>query len=73
MKVKVDKGKLRNIMRQRGIRTMKELAKRSGVPCNALWIDINRAGTLTRENLWLISDYLGCPINDFVYPDWDEE
>lgn len=73
MKVKVDKGKLRILMRQRGIRTMKDLAQKSGVSRNALWNDINRAGTLSRENLWLISDYLGCPINDFVYPDWEDE
>jgi DNA-binding Xre family transcriptional regulator len=73
MKLKVDKAKLRIIMRQRGIKTLKDLAQKSGVSKNAMWHEINRTGTLSRENLWLISDYLECPINDFVYPEWGDE
>lgn len=73
MKLKVDKSKLRIIMRQRGVSTMKDLARKSGVSVNVLWHEINRTGTLSRENLWLISDYLECPINDFVYPEWEDE
>ena len=72
MKLKVDKAKLRIIMRQRGVSTMKDLARESGVSVNVLWHEINRTGTLSRENLWLISDYLECPINDFVYPEWED-
>lgn len=52
---------------------MKDLARKSGVSVNVLWHEINRTGTLSRENLWLISDYLECPINDFVYPEWEDE
>ena len=73
MKLKVDKAKLRIIMRQRGVSTMKDLARESGVSVNVLWHEINRTGTLSRENLWLISDYLECSINDFVYPEWEDE
>lgn len=73
MKIKVDKAKLRIIMRQKGITTLKDLARKSGVSVNVLWHEINRTGTLSRENLWLISDYLECPINDFVYPEWGDE
>jgi len=51
---------------------MKDLARESGVSVNVLWHEINRTGTLSRENLWLISDYLECPINDFVYPEWED-
>lgn len=72
MKLKVDKAKLRIIMRQRGVNTLKDLARKSGVSVNVLWREINRTGTLSRENLWLISDYLECPINDFVYPEWED-
>ena len=72
MKLKVDKAKLRIIMRQRGIKTLKDLAQKSGVSVNMLWHEINRTGTLSRENLWLISDCLECPINDFVYPEWED-
>lgn len=73
MKLKVDKAKLTIIMRQRGIKTLKDLAQKSGVSKNAMWHEINRTGTLSRENLWLISDFLECPINDFVYPEWGDE
>lgn len=73
MKIKVDKAKLRIIMRKRGVTTLKDLARKSGVSVNVLWHEINRTGTLSRENLWLISDFLECPINDFVYPEWGDE
>ena len=59
-------------MRQRGVNTLKDLARKSGVSVNVLWHEINRTGTLSRENLWLISDCLECPINDFVYPEWED-
>lgn len=73
MKIKVNKSQLIILMRSRGIKTFKELGKRSGVSYNVLWREMNRTGTLSRENLWLISDYLGCAINDFVYPEWEDE
>lgn len=73
MKIKVDKEKLRIIMRQKGVTTLKDLARKSGVSVNVLWHEVNRTGTLSRENLWLISDFLECPINDFVYPEWGDE
>ena len=73
MKLRVSKDKLIVLMREHGIKTYAELSKQSGVSENVLWREINRTGTLSRENLWLISDCLGCAINDFVYPDWEDE
>lgn len=73
MKIKLDVGRLRQIMRKRGIHTYKELAEQSGVSLYALWIEKNRTETLSKENLWLIADCLECTINDIVYPDWSDE
>jgi DNA-binding Xre family transcriptional regulator len=72
MKLKVDTFKLRSLMHERGIKSYKQLARESGVSLNCLWIELNRTGSMSRENLWLISDRLGCNINDFVYPEWEQ-
>lgn len=74
MKIKVDKAKLKILMGQKGIHTLTELAEKSGVSIDALWRACRkRQETLSRESLWIISDYLECSINDFVYPDWEDE
>ena len=71
MKIKVDMGKLVFLMKENGINTYTQLAKESGLSDNAVR-ELNRRQTISKESLWLISDRLGVPINDFVYPDWDE-
>lgn len=71
MKLKVDMGKLVFLMKENGIETYTQLAKESGLSENAVR-ELNRRNTISKESLWLISDRLGVPINDFVYPDWKE-
>ena len=71
MKIKVDMGKLVFLMKENGINTYTQLAKESGLSDNAVR-ELNRRQTISKESLWLISDRLGVPINDFVYPDWGE-
>lgn len=71
MKVKIDTGRLRIYMRKRGIRTLKQLARECGLNPNNLY-QANSRGQFTSETLWLISDRLGCTINDIIYPDWED-
>lgn len=72
MKIKVDIEKLYQLMAKRKIKSLTELSSQSGVSYNSLGRELLRTGTLSRENLWLISDYFECNINDFVYPDWED-
>lgn len=72
MKIKVDIEKLYQLMAKRKIKSLTELSSQSGVSYNSLGRELLRTGTLSRENLWLISDYFECSINDFVYPDWED-
>lgn len=71
MKVKVDVSKLRSLMRTQGIRSYKQLAKECGVSPNTFWMSKSR-DKFSKEMLWLISERLGCSINDFVYADWED-
>lgn len=70
MKIKIDSQKLKRLMRKQGIKTFKQLALECGISLNVMWHERSRTGSLTTENLWLISDRLGVPINEFVYPEW---
>lgn len=70
MKIKVDRIKLRRIMKEQGIKSLKQLGEECGLSRCILWHELNRTGTLSKESLYLISDRLGVPINDFIYPEW---
>ena len=72
MKVLIDESKLREIMKERGVSTLKQLARECGIKPNTLY-QANARSAYTAETLWLISDRLCCPINDFVYVDWSKD
>ena len=69
MKVKVDKPKLRRLMRDRGYKSFDQLGEQCGLsPC--IWNELNRTGTLSKESMFLISEELKVAINDFIFPEW---
>ena len=72
MVLKVDMGKLVFLMKENGICTYAQLAKESGASENSIK-KLSPGGYVSKECLWLISDRLGVPINDFVYPDWSQK
>lgn len=72
MIIKVDVRKLRSLMKEQGITSYKQLAIESGVSPHTFWISKNR-DKFSKETLWLISERLDCSINDFVFPDWEDE
>ena len=72
MKIKLDIGKLRQVMRDSGIKNYTELAKVCGISYSSFMIGKNRYEIVSLEILWSISDELGVSINDLVYPDWED-
>lgn len=72
MKIKLDIGKLRQAMRDSGIKNYTELAKVCGISYDSFVSGKNRYEIVSLEILWSISDELGVPINDLVYPDWED-
>lgn len=70
MIIKVDMGKLLGFMKEKNIATFSQLAKESGISKNTIK-KLSSGGYVSKESLWLISDLLEVPINDFVYPDWE--
>ena len=72
MKIKLDIGKLRQVMRDCGIKNYTELAKVCGISYDSFMIGKNRREIVSLEILWSIADELGVSINDLVYPDWED-
>lgn len=69
MKIKVDKPKLRRLMREKGYKSFEQLGAECGLSIH-IFHEMNRTGTLSKESLFLISVELKVPINDFIYPEW---
>jgi hypothetical protein len=72
MKIKLDIGKLRQIMKNCGIKNYSQLARDCGISYDSFISGKNRYEIVSLEILWCISDELGVSINDLVYPDWED-
>lgn len=72
MKIEIDQKKLKDIMQTKGIKNLKHLAVKCGIPLDMLYKAYQRK-SLSKECLWLISEELDCSINDFVVPNWEKE
>ena len=72
MKIKLDENKLREKMKEKGIKSLKELAEYCGIPKATVYTGRHRHRALSKESLWLISEGLDCSINDIVYADWGD-
>lgn len=72
MKIEIDQRKLEDIMHNKGIDSLKHLADKCGIPRDMLYKAYQRK-SFSKECLWLISEELGCAINDFVTPNWEKE
>lgn len=69
MKLEVNTDKIVELMKAKGIRTKRELADICGIEWRVIYrMFANR--TFSKETLWLISDELGCSINDITVPNW---
>lgn len=68
MKLKVDMGKLVFAMKEKEIKTLHQLVSECGLS-DCVLRELHRRGTVSKETLWLLSQRLGVPINDFVYLD----
>lgn len=66
MRLKVEKGKLKELASGRHINTIQQLFDECGLSYCVLR-EFYRTGTLSKESLWLVSERLGVSINDFVY------
>ena len=72
MKVKLNVNRLRQIMRDRKIKTYTQLAEVCGISYSSFMGGKDRRGILSLELLWMISDELDVSINELVYPDWED-
>lgn len=69
MKLKANTGEILRRMEQKGIRSKAELAANCGLTERNIYMMFRR-NYFSKETLYLISDALGCTINDIVVPDW---
>ncbi len=69
MKIEIDQKKLEDIMQSKGIESLKQLARKCGIEYDILCKAYQRK-SFSKECLWLISEELGCAINDFVTANW---
>ena len=73
MKIKLDIGKLRKIMHKNNIKTYRQLALECGFSFYTFQDNKNRRGSISKEHLWLISEYLDCDMKELIYLDWEED
>ena len=71
MKLKLDETQLKRRMKEKGFRSLKDLAEYCGLPKATIYTGRHRHRALSKESLWLLSEGLECSINDIVYPDWE--
>ncbi len=72
MKLRVRQEQIYKLMREQGIETVAQLARKSGLDERGIHQMFIR-DTFSKETLYLISDALGCTMNELVEPDWTHE
>ena len=69
MKIEIDQKKLEDIMQAKGIKNLMQLANKCGIEYDIFKKAYQRK-SFSKECLWLVSEELGCSINDFVTVNW---
>jgi hypothetical protein len=70
MKIRFDFGEIERRAAEKGITKLSQLCLEAGVPYMALRKNKSRGSGASITNAWLLSDYLGCSINDIIAVDW---
>lgn len=68
MKIILNMEELYRQMKKRGIETIRQLSKESGITCECLYGSVDR-GVTSKETYWRLAKFFGCHIEDLQIPD----
>ncbi|MDE5558666.1 MAG: hypothetical protein K2K66_02670 [Ruminococcus sp.] len=68
MKIILNIEELYRQMKKRGIETIRQLSKESGITCECLYGSFDR-GVTSKETYWRLAKFFGCHVEDLQIPD----
>ncbi|MDE6539860.1 MAG: helix-turn-helix domain-containing protein [Ruminococcus sp.] len=71
MKIVINIGELYRLMRERQIKTIRQLSRESGITCECLYGSVNR-GVTSKETYWRLAKFFGCHVEDLQIPDYSK-
>lgn len=71
MKIIPDISEIYRLMELKGIETVRQLSRESGISCSILYGAFDR-GVVSKETYWKLAMFFGCHIEDLQIPDYLE-